>query len=111
MPLPPLSSSFTPAVSAERRTVFVSKQLGSNGWSRRGPYVGIIVPMNGALQIAPNKGGDLVTAEMRMKLPVASGAAARCIVRDAATNQAYEVIYAQKWASHIEVYLKRSAGD
>lgn len=115
MPLPPATTGFPPSNaigSNERRWYYVDTYVkGSSGArNRRGPYLCEHVPMNGTVQI-PNKSGEMVTVEERIYLPAVSGAKARAIVVDVATNLAYEVLYVQRWTPRIEAWVKRSMPD
>lgn len=98
--------------SVERRWYYVDTFVkGSTGArSRRGPYLCDRVPMNGTVEVA-NKGGDLVTVDERIYLPVVSGAKARAVVVDIATNTTYEILYVQRWSPRIEAWVKRTMPD
>lgn len=115
MPLPPGTTSFPPSEymgSNERRWYYVDTYIKGNSGprNRRGPYLCERVPMNGMTEM-PNKSGDLVTVEERIYLPPVSGAKARAVVVDVATNVTYEVLYVQRWYPRIEAWVKRSMPD
>lgn len=110
MPLPPLTTQFTPGTSAPaiRRSVSVANM--TNGkYQQRGPFMATFVPVDGMVQL-PNY-AELVQVDARIRLPLESAARARAIVTDLASNTTYFVLFARTFVDCIEVSVRRDQGD
>lgn len=111
MPLPPGTSAFPPASpSSMQRSFFVSNRRPADGkFDVRGPFMGTVVAVQGSISIEMQ--GQIVTAEDRIKLPLESAVRARSIVRDVASNIAYEVMLVRTFVDGIDAYVTRKQAD
>lgn len=117
MPLPPGSSSFPPAIAAAERRWYMVDQFVRGGQPQnvarnsRGPYCCPRVPVSGLLEIPAEKSGEFVRIEEKVYFPVSSAIRARAVIRDVATNVAYQVHYIQRRSTFIEAWVKRATPD
>jgi hypothetical protein len=112
MPIPPNSQRLPRRVpGTEEGSFYVdSRNMSSEKMDHRGPFIGTLIPVSGQVQV-PNSStsGDvtLVAFDARLWLPITSGAKARSVVTNVASNVSYSVVYAPQWGDQVECFVVR----